>query len=82
MVIRFLRKSDVIPGLIPIGKSTFHNQIKEGLIPPPVSIGGRAVAWPEHEIKAVCLAMLSGKTKDEIKKLVSSLVSQRQTREG
>ncbi len=77
MSIKFLRKSEIIPGILPISKSTFHNYINEGLLPPPVSLGDRAVAWPEHEINSVCRALIKGLPKKDIKALVSSLIVQR-----
>lgn len=61
-----------------LGRSTFHARINEGLIPPPVSLLGRAVAWPAHETQQVIAAMVAGKTKDEIKTLILALVDERQ----
>jgi prophage regulatory protein len=60
-----------------VGSSTFQNRINEGLIPPPIPIGDRAVAWLAHETQQVIAAMAAGKTKDEIKALVVSLIEQR-----
>ncbi len=57
--------------------STFYLRIQQGLIPPPISLGGRAVGWVEHENQAVLNAMIAGKTNEEIKALVISLVESR-----
>ena len=61
-----------------ISKTTFYGRMKEGLIPPPISLFGRSVAWLEHETDQVIAAMAAGKSKDEIKTLVLSLIEQRQ----
>ena len=58
--------------------STLYTRIGEGLFVPPISLGGRAVGFPSNEVDAVIGAMISGKSKDEIKALVTSLVEQRQ----
>lgn len=31
-------------------RSSIYNRIAEGKFPPPVSLGGRAVAWPSDSI--------------------------------
>lgn len=61
-----------------VGSSTFQNRINEGLIPTPIPIGDRAVAWLSHETQQVIAAMAARKSKDEIKALVIKLVSERQ----
>ena len=61
-----------------ISKSTLHNRINDGLFTPPVSIGARAVAWPSNEIESIVSAIIEGKTNDEIKLLVKSLIESRQ----
>ena len=58
-------------------KSTLYTRIKEGLIVPPISLGGTSVAWPEHELQAILRAMCAGKSPDEIKLLVTELVAKR-----
>jgi prophage regulatory protein len=60
-----------------ISKSAFYDKIKQGLIPPQISIGSRAVAWPEHEIQEVIKALVAGKSNNEIKIIVANLVAQR-----
>lgn len=57
--------------------STFYEQISEGLIPPPIRLGKRAVGWVESEIDAVVLARIQGKSDEEIKILVTELVTAR-----
>ena len=74
--LKFERKSETLKRYA-LSSSTFYVRIKEGLIPPPVSLGERAVGFPEHETNAVLSAMIAGKSKDEIKALVALLVDQR-----
>ncbi len=59
-------------------RSTLHNRINQGLFVPPISLGDRAVGWPEHETSAILLAMVAGKAHQEILLLVCSLVESRQ----
>lgn len=61
-----------------LAKSSTHDRIFRGLIPPPISLGGRAKGYVESEINTVLKAMISGKTETEIKMLVLELVQQRQ----
>lgn len=58
--------------------STFYHRIADGLIPPPVSLGGRSVGWPVHETDQVLAFMMAGKSNDEIRLLVTRLVELRQ----
>lgn len=74
--IKLNRKPEVLEQL-GFKKSTLHTRIKEGLMVPPVSLGGRSVAWPEHELQAILRAMCAGKKPDEIKALVTELVAKR-----
>jgi prophage regulatory protein len=65
-----LKKADV-------AKTTFQNQMNEGLMTPPVHVGARRVAWPEYEIDEILKARIAGKSDFEIKTLVTKLVAQR-----
>ena len=60
--------------------STNYADVREGLLPPPVKLGRRASGWVASEIAAVQQARISGKTEEEIKTLVRSLVEQRGAR--
>ncbi|MEP7703502.1 AlpA family phage regulatory protein [Paraglaciecola sp. 25GB23A] len=70
------RKPEVIKRL-GISKATFHTRINQNLLPPPISLGQRAVGYLQHEIDAVIAAMVAGKSNAEVKLLVSDLVAQR-----
>ena len=62
-----------------ISNTHLHNQIKAGLMPPPIHLGGpRAVGWLQHELDAVLASMVAGKPKEHIRKLVKQLIDQRQ----
>ena len=58
-------------------RSGLHRKVQAGLFPPPVKIGERASAWPEHEVDAVNAARIAGKSDDEIRELVRRLVAAR-----
>ena len=58
-------------------RSTLYLRIQQGLMPTPVKLGERCVAWPEHEIAAVNASCVAGKSKDEIKQIVAQLKQQR-----
>lgn len=73
---RICRKADVL-NLLRISKSAFYNRISDGLFPPPISLGGRAKGWVEQEVQATLNAMVSGKSKEELRALVSQIVSER-----
>jgi len=54
-------------------RSAHYLDIQEGLFTPPVSIGSRAVGWPEHEVDTINAARIAGKTDSEIRMLVRKL---------
>ena len=58
-------------------RSTLYVKCKTGLIPKPVSIGGRSKGWPESELHAINRARIAGKSDDEIRVLVQQLEAQR-----
>lgn len=60
-----------------ISKSTFHKQLSIQLQPSPISLGARSVGYIKSEIEAVLLARVQGKSDDQVKELVKSLVAHR-----
>lgn len=76
MNIRFIRLIDA-RARFGFGKTTFYERVDEGLMVPPVSLGGRAAGIPEHELEQIAAAYMAGNTKDEIRALVAELVEQR-----
>jgi prophage regulatory protein len=58
-------------------RSTHYLDIQQGLFTRPVSIGARAVGWPEHEVTTLNDARIAGKSDDEIRALVTRLEAAR-----
>lgn len=59
------------------GRSTHYQEIADGLWPPAVRLGPRAVGWVSHECDAVLAARVAGQSDGEIRALVASLVAAR-----
>lgn len=56
----FLRIWDIVgdkkkktPALIPVGRTTFLNRVKEGIYPQPVKISERTTAWRVEDIRSL-----------------------------
>ncbi len=60
-------------------RSAHYLDIQVGLFTRPVSIGARAVGWPEHEVAALNAARIAGKTDAQIRALVVALEVARKT---
>ncbi len=58
-------------------RSALFADIRNGLFPPPYSIGGRAKAFAAHEIEAMNRARMAGLDDDEIRTLIQKLVRER-----
>ena len=58
-------------------RSSHYLDIKQGLFPPPVRIGARAVGWPAAEVAAVNAARIAGKSDADIRALVAELIAAR-----
>lgn len=59
-------------------KSTLYNRINSGEFPPSISIGSRAVGFVESEVDEVITAMIQGKSQQQLRDLVSSIINNRQ----
>ncbi len=66
-----------VQATLAISRSTTYLREAQGLLPRPVKCGPRLVAWPSHEISAIAAAMVSGKSDEEIKALVTKLEGER-----
>jgi prophage regulatory protein len=77
----FLRPADVRKGR-GISEATLYRLIAQRLLPKPVRISSRAVAWPVNEVEAIDRARIAGRTDDEIRRLVSELEAARQPQPG
>jgi prophage regulatory protein len=71
-----LRMED-LKTILGLCKSSIYLKVKRGLLPPPVQIGERAVAWPSREIEMITAAQISGRPEGVIKALVCQLLSDR-----
>ena len=43
-----------IPALIPVGKSSWWQGVRDGRFPQPVKLGPRTTAWRVEDIRALC----------------------------
>jgi prophage regulatory protein len=73
---RILRRPEVLE-LTGWSKSTLYNRIKDGLIPPPISLGLRSIGFNSLEIYSTLDALCQEQSPEQIKTLVSDLVLQR-----
>ena len=60
-----------------LSRSTLYLRIANGFFTHPVSLGGRSVGWPEHEVAALNAARIAGKPDAEIRELVAKLEADR-----
>lgn len=75
-LLKIIRKPEVL-SLLCVSETSLYRQINAKSFPPSFSLGCRAVGWYEHEINAVIKARAAGKTEDQIKTLVDTLISAR-----
>lgn len=59
------------------GRTLFQEKINTGLVPPPIKIGKRAIAFYEHEINATLAVTIAGYNDEQIKEFVRELVVKR-----
>ncbi|GAB5380488.1 MAG: hypothetical protein Alis3KO_26280 [Aliiglaciecola sp.] len=74
--IKIIKLYDVM-SLSNLSKTCIYRRVQNQLMPPPFSLGGRAVGYFEHEITGVLSAMAAGFSDKEIKSLVVSLIEKR-----
>jgi prophage regulatory protein len=73
---RIIRKPEAL-SILAISKSTLHERINEGLLPPPIKLGSRAVGWFEYEIQQTLKAMAAGIQDDLLADYIVTLVKAR-----
>ena len=56
-----------------LSRSTIYLRISDGCFCKPISLGARAVGWPDSEVDAINSARIAGKTDEEIRALVVAL---------
>lgn len=74
-----LERNPVVQKRMGRGKATLHQDVREGVMTPPITIGKRWSAWPSDEVDAVVRARIAGASKDALRELVKELVARRQT---
>lgn len=42
-----------VPALLPVGRTTFLNRVKDGTYPQPIKLGPRSIAWRTSDILAI-----------------------------
>jgi prophage regulatory protein len=57
--------------------TSIYKAIKDKRLTPPVKISARTSVWPEHEIEQVNAAVVAGRSCEELRALVRSLVAAR-----
>lgn len=60
-----------------LSRSTLYLRIAQGLWTKPVSLGGRTVGWPAHEVAALNAARIAGQTDERVRELVQMLEAAR-----
>lgn len=68
-----LRPKDARQALSFNSLTSLWNGVKAGLLPEPIKIGLRAVAWQRHEIDAIIAARAGGATDLEVRQLVQQI---------
>lgn len=59
------------------GRSALYDDVRKGLLTPPIKIGVRAVGWLAPEVLAVIDARIAGRSDAEIKALVKRMLVER-----
>ena len=62
-----------------LSRSTIYLRIEQRMFTRPVSLGGRAVGWPENEVALLNAARIAGKSNAEIRDLVTELEAARKS---
>lgn len=73
IMLKTIRRLPAVQHRSGLSRSTIYLRISQGLWTKPVSLGGRAIGWPDDEIDTLNAARIAGKTDDEIRQLVQSL---------
>jgi prophage regulatory protein len=48
----FLRQSQLVPIIVPVGHATFWRMVKDGRFPAPVKLGPKVTAWRAEDVRA------------------------------
>ena len=72
-----IQRLPMLQSEVGLSRSSVYGHIAKGLLPKPIQISSRAVAWLSHETDAILSARIAGKSDDEIRALVLELTAQR-----
>jgi prophage regulatory protein len=72
-MLRVIQRLPAVQHKSGLSRSTIYLRISQGLWTKPVSLGGRAIGWPDDETDTLIAARIAGKTNDEIRELVKAL---------
>jgi len=76
-VLKILRAKETAT-TIGTGKTKLYGLIKDGVFPPSIKIiGSASVGWLSTEVETIIKAYAAGKSKDELKLIVTGLVNAR-----
>jgi len=75
--IQIVRKPEVL-NQFGFSRSVLYDRINNGLMPPPISLGSRAVGYLQHELDAVMTYIIAGRPNNEIKLLIKNMLAERQ----
>ena len=60
-----------------LSRSSHYTDIQQGLFTRPVSLGARAVGWPDYEVATLNAARIAGQSDAQVRALVISLEAAR-----
>lgn len=72
-----LLRRRAVESLTGLRRSAIYQRVADGLLPRPVSVGRRAVAWPANEIESINLARVAGANDAALRALVVKLHADR-----
>ena len=78
MELQILRLPQVVQAT-GLARSTVYLRIGQGLLPKPISLGGKAVGWPLDDIIKITNARIAGFSDQEITELVKKIELERKT---
>jgi prophage regulatory protein len=63
-------------------RSTIYLKVKQGTLPPPISLGDRAIGFVKSEIEKTLIGMINGSSRAELQVLIGIIVQERLSLEG
>jgi prophage regulatory protein len=78
---RILLREDEVRVIIPVGRSTIYDWIRDEIFPEGIKLGPRCTAWLQNEVIAIREARIRGDSTDQIKTLVKKFNQARKGKE-